>query len=250
MLGLILGSAFLIDGDNLVSLPQAVVNVPNVTNMTVRLRVIETVQYKYGARVGDALTTGQIQLDVTTTLANISVVGLLGLLGGTQTISLTVGGATATPTLTRCAAPRRAEIGVTPQPVSVTASQALSVLGLVNVTVNGAGGQLTGMTQVGGFNYPTQFLPSIGSGTTQRLGSTSLGLSGFLRPTTTNVTLLGIGLNLGTVVNNLTNALNPVLANIDNLLIDPLAKALGLNLGGGDVGAIDLHCTGAVLLAG
>lgn len=262
VLGLIVGSAFLIDGDSLVSLPGLTVGVPGIASMTVRAQVIETVQYVYGARVGDdPVTTGQIRLDVTVNVGGLNVLGLVKALNGTIGVSVVVGGASATLTQAQCGTPQRVQIAVTPQPLQLRVNQHLTVLGvnllgielpIASIDINDLTVGLSGTQQTGTFPYVAGFLPPVGTGSTVRLGSTRLGLANLLKPKPDDISLgiLGIPLGLGGVIALVNPILLPLLEDIDDLLVEPLAKALGLNLGGGDVGAIDLHCTGNVALVG
>lgn len=258
VLGLLVGSAFLIDNDNLVSVPGAAVNIPGIASLQVRLRAIETVQYVKGALPGYVLSTSQIQLDVTANVSGINVGGILGALSGTITVGVTVGGADAPLQAAQCTVASgstsgTARIGVTPKPLALNLSENLTVASLLGINVarvqvTNLVTSVTGATQANDFAYTSAFLPPVGTGSTVRMGSTQIGLASLLGPTSANVTLLGIPIApLGTVVSLLATTLNPLLASLDTLVIDPLAKALGLNLGGGDVGANDMHCNAPTL---
>ena len=71
---------------------------------------------------------------------------------------------------------------------------------------------------------------------TQTVGSTSLGLGDLLSG---DLDLSLLGLSLSSVL----ALLNPVLAAVDDGLLDPLLSALGVSLGGGDVTNFSLDCS-------
>jgi uncharacterized membrane protein len=60
-----------------------------------------------------------------------------------------------------------------------------------------------------------------------------------------NLTLLGVlplGTTLGTLTTALNNLLNPALTALDALVVNQMSSQLGINVGGADIGAIDMDC--------
>lgn len=112
---------------------------------------------------------------------------------------------------------------------------------LADVTANGTAPPQT-------FAYPSQFeIP-------RRVGSAPLGLGGLLNFTATDVTVIGTsGLTTlaGILVTPTFNLLNTALGSLDSVILAPLARALGLSLGGTDLTALSLDCeSGGTRLVG
>jgi hypothetical protein len=79
--------------------------------------------------------------------------------------------------------------------------------------------------------------------------STSLGLSGLTTVSAGNVTALGvIPLPVPGLVTALNGVLNPLLASLDDLIVNQLNDLLGLNIGGADIGAENMTCSGIKLV--
>ena len=49
--------------------------------------------------------------------------------------------------------------------------------------------------------------------------------------------------------NAVLNGLGPVVTAVDNLIISRVARLLGMNLGGADVAALHVDCSGLVLVS-
>jgi uncharacterized membrane protein len=113
----------------------------------------------------------------------------------------------------------------------------LNVLGLVRVTGR-ADVALAGSASDLAFHGPFDW------NNTQTVGSTSLGLGNLImtQPLHLDLHALGLGLGLGGVLSSALNLLNPILAALDNGLVDPLLSGLGISLGGGDVTNFSLDC--------
>lgn len=97
------------------------------------------------------------------------------------------------------------------------------------------------------FLYPSEF------GSPRRVGAAPLGLAGLLDFTASDVTVANLGLTTlaSRVVTPAFNAVNGLLGSVDSLVIGPLARALGLSLGGTDLTALSLDCeSGGTRLVG
>lgn len=258
-LGLVTGSAFLVNGTNTISVPSVNVNIPGVGDVAVTAKVTQGIVQEYGAIPNDpssAIQTSQIDLTMTTNL-NIGLSGVLTALSGPITVRTQIAGATVMPTAANCSAPKSATIGVTPQPVTVTGSETLTAVGLlglqvlrISIPANTPLATLTGSTGSQSYAYPTDFLPTVGSGTDVTVGSSTIGLPTLMHGTTANATVLNLplGSTLSSLLTTVNAALEPVLASIDSLIVSQVAQVLGIYLGGAAVGAIDLHCNAPQLV--
>jgi hypothetical protein len=137
--------------------------------------------------------------------------------------------------------------------VSVTTGLDLTikVLGLnVAKVTTSVTAQPNGTSNGGTFAYNSQFLPPVGTGTMLDAPSTSLGLSGLLSIGTTQVTVLGlpIGLTLSALTSAINTALGPILSALDTAVTGPVAHALGLELAGADIGALNMTCNNPLLV--
>jgi uncharacterized membrane protein len=229
---LVTGSAEVANGTNFVSVPNVNIAVPNVTNTSLSLQVIQTPTIKFGP-VGTIAKNAQIHFTLTPTL-NVSL-GLLGHLTSSLPVDVTAAAATATLETVTCPTPQSIQIGVDPQPVSETAIGSLQIaplgIGLpIPVTVN-ASSTVTGSHSDLTFANPGDFSPPAG---TKHGGSNTIGLGSLANGS--NVTVSGVP--VGTVV----SALNPVLGSLDTAVVAPLTKALGLDVGSGDVAALSMQC--------
>jgi uncharacterized membrane protein len=263
VLNLIQGTAFLINGTNLISVPSLSLGIPSLTTTDIQLSVIEGPRVVLGARVGDPTTTSQVQLVLTTVVdKDMSARIAGGRITGSITVNTTAGSATGTPTQLACPSnaagvPASAVINVTASPVTAVASETLTLAATVllsstnvlSTTVTNATVATTTSGGVGTFGYPTQFMPPIGSGGTQRLGGGSLNLAGALAATSTNSALLGgpfLTSDLISIMNEgLTGSITPA---ITTSAVPFIGSSFGLEIGGADVGAIDMRCTGPLLV--
>ncbi len=76
------------------------------------------------------------------------------------------------------------------------------------------------------------------------MGAAPLGLAGLLGFTAFDVTVANLNLTTlaGRVVTPAFNAVNNLLGSVDSLVVGPVARALGLSLGGTDLTALSLDC--------
>jgi hypothetical protein len=108
-------------------------------------------------------------------------------------------------------------------------------------TTNPAGGDAL-------FSYPTDF-PIAGPpevpGVTKRVGSTTLGLSG-MQYSSTGVTLHS-GFGDATLASNtVVNVLDPIMGQLDTLIVSRISSLLGVSIGGADVTPNMLWCNGQI----
>lgn len=258
---LVTGSAQVANGNAFVEVPDIGVTVPGVASTRVRLQVIQPPQFYFGP-VGGSVSTAQIDLTVAPTLnLPLSVAGLAGVaVTGAFPVRITGAGATGTLSAASCATPAGITVTVDPTAISgsisasLTARVSLSVfllgtIPIADVTIptsnvvphtDAPPSDLT-------FSHPTEFPPPDGTMTSKHTGSQPLGLNGLTNITvgSPSVQLLGLTplpIPVGNVVTAVVNALDPVLANLDNNVMTPLLDALGLDVGSADVTALALQC--------
>lgn len=237
LLDLVAGSAFLANGTNALAVPNLTVGVPGVASVTASLKIIEKPQK--GCEEGDAAHTSQVSLDITFTLvpSNTGLGGLLGLKSGLTTLTVHAELAPATAELTKayCTAPVGADFGVTSGIMSLSAQVTtdLTLLGLPIARLDSTASTLSPeTTSTVQFRIPPDALntaKSSGSGTAVPQISVATG----------DLTLLGF-ISLGPLVGAITSGLitplvNPLIANVNSILVGPVAKLLGLKLGGADL---------------
>jgi uncharacterized membrane protein len=233
------GTAEVANGSNFVSVPNVGVTVPNVTTTSMSLQVIKKPGFYFGpvSNPGPSVTTGQVHLTVTPTL-NVPITApplVSAKITGALPVDVVAAGADGTLEAVACTNPQSITVGVDPKPISETASGGLQItaLGLalpIPVTVN-ASATVTGSHGDLVFAYPGEFTPPA---PTKHSGSTTIGLGSMAN--STNVTVVGVP------VATVANGLNSALGSVDTLVVQPLAQALGLEIGSGDVAALSRKC--------
>jgi uncharacterized membrane protein len=223
--GSLTGAAYLANGSNALSVPAANLNVLGLANAGLTLNVIQPAQH-YTGPVGGPTCPNPVP---PATTANLCTAQISGTLNGTLndinlgnntevnlSLSIPISGADASALLTsvNCAA-QKFTVAVTTAGLSfnpITIGFTIKVLGIpvpVNLTAS--------WTQAGGFANLT-FQAPFSPPTVYTVSNGAFG------PLTINLGGLGIGLPGGTV-SAITNALQPVLANVTQ----KLAPSLGLN---------------------
>jgi uncharacterized membrane protein len=257
---LVTGAAQVANGNHLVEVSSVGITVPNVVSTKVALKVIEPPKFYFGP-VGGSVSTSQIELTVTPTLnLPVSVAGLANVVvTNTLPVKITGAGATGTLTAAECGTPPSMTVTVDPSAFSGSVGATLNaraylqvlfsvvpiadiVIPTTNVVPTTDGGP-TDLT----FLYPSQFPPPLGTTTSQHAGSNPVGLNGLTQvntgtPTVQLLTLTPLPVPVGAIVAAVKNALNPVLGNVDSLVLTPLLDVLGLDVGSGDVTALSLKC--------
>jgi uncharacterized membrane protein len=249
---LVTGAAYAANGESAIGIPNVGVTVPGFTSSTLSLEVIQRAQTKFGS-VGLQIQTQQARLEALQSIGTPMSLG--GLLRVTGSVSLrqSVAGALGTLNAINCGTLPSISVGVSPQPVatSVVLNLTITLLGLpvakVDTTLSATP---TGDSAGATFDYPTEFLPTVGTGTMVESPTNPLGLADLLQITGTNVTLLGaIGVPLGTLLSSLnTLVLDPVLETLDPAITGPISTALGLSIGSADIGANDMTCKNVKLV--
>ncbi|MFL6157661.1 MAG: hypothetical protein ACJ72D_16320, partial [Marmoricola sp.] len=237
LLDVVAGSAFLANGTNALAVPSLTAGIPGVTTATATLKVIEGPQG--GCTDGQDATTSQVALDITFTLVPSAsgLGGLLGLKSGVTTVKVHAAIAPAKGTLTNvvCGNPQGVDVKVTSALTSLTAQVTtdLTLLGIpiakLDSTASTSSPTLSNTVSI---RIPPDSLhvaKSAGSGTVVPSISVANG----------DVTLLG-AISLGPLVGAITSGLitplvNPLISNVNTLLVAPLSTLLGLKLGGADV---------------
>src|SRR5690606_38170790 len=131
--------------------------------------------------------------------------------------------------------------------------RALGLLGLPGIEVarvtTTLAAQPNGSSNGGSFDYPVEFMPPAGPGAMITAPAAPLGLADLLEIENSSVSVLGIlPLPLGGLVSSLNNTiLNPLLSTLDPLITGPISNALGLQLGGADIGALNMTCNNVKL---
>lgn len=248
---LITGSAYAINGTSTISVPGLTVALPGVGSTTMTLDITEQPRIVFG-REGVSASTRQASLTLTPTINTLTVGGLVRITG-TLPLTVQLAGGTGTLSDIDCGRPG-ITVGLAPRPVSTTQTLNLSIrtlLGIQVATATGVGVNVTtqGTSNGASFLHPTEFLPDVGSGTMVPANSTSLGITGAANVTAGNITVLGVlPVPVPTVVNALNSLLAPMLPAIDAFVVDELNDLLGLNIGGADLGALDMTCRSVKLV--
>lgn len=246
LLQLLTGSATVANGQNLINVPGVSIAVPNAGSVDLSLRVIEGPKIYVGpAGTGPHVTTGQISLTIT---PHISVLNLLGLvkLTGDAPIELVAAGATGT--LKSISCPSK-NIVVTADPVAISAStktttlsvKTLANISLLDVNVSAVRAAIDEPATDVPFTYDAEFFPP--NRVSKPAGSTMVGLEALTNTSgvAANVNLLGLTLlNLqeNVVTATVTNLVDTLIGDIDELIVTPLITALGLDIGAADVTAL------------
>ena len=253
---LLTGSAYAVNGTSTIGIPAVELTLPNVGTTTTSVSVIERPRAVFGPE-GTSITTQQADLKLAQTIDTSGGFLIGGLVRVTGSIELRqqVAGARGTLTDILCGTPPSISVGVNPQPVATTATLNLSIrtlLGIEVARVNvGLSATPQGQSAGANFDYPTEFLPDVGTGTMVEAPTTPLGLQNLLKVTNADVTLLGLlPLSLTNLVTGLnTNLLSPLFDTIDETITGPVAAALGLSVGAADIGALDMTCSSVRLVA-
>ena len=257
---LVTAAAQVANGSNFIDVSDIGVAVPNVLSTKVSLQVIEPPQFYFGP-VGGSKSTGQISLTVTPSLnLPVTVAGLTSVVV-TNDLPVKITGAGATGTLKAATCGTGAGITVTVDPKAFAGSAAASLNARVSANVLGIPVPIADVTipttnvtpsTDGGptdlfFSYPSQFPPPLGTVTSKHAGSQPIGLDTLTQisagtPTVQLLTLTPLPVPVGNIVTAVLNALDPVLANLDNNVMTPLLQMLGLDVGSADVTADSLQC--------
>ena len=283
VLQLVTASAFVIEKNSghALSIPTSTVSIPGIASITASATVIEPAKWYYGP-VGGSRSTAQVRLSVnpvinisttnSTTPCNLTLSNLLGLVGcllyltgmplgvtlnGAFPIDVTAAGATGTLAAINCGGTPGITVNTATQAVSLNTAASLNL----NVTLAGrnllnaarinlaAGAKTSPGSYTSSFLSPTEFGPSHA----KSVGSAALGFKGLLNVTNADVAILNSsllsGVTSGLIQSLAVPVLNTLLTSLDNALIVPLTKVLGVKLGGADVAALGMTCNGLRLVA-
>ncbi len=242
---LVQGSAYAINGTSTLSVPSLGLAVPGIGVSSMALDVTERPRIVSG-REGVSGSTRQAGTTLTLELLDqplapgFRVSGLL-------TLQLQLAGGTGRLSDVDCGRPGIV-VALSPRPVTTTETLDLTVrlLGVPVARITGQGANVTtqGTANGASFLYTSEFLPDVGAGDMVPSNTTSLGLAGASNVTAGNVESIGPGpgIPLSALAGLLNTLLNPVLNVVDNQVITRLDRQLGLNIGGADIGAIDMRC--------
>ncbi|MEY2568991.1 MAG: hypothetical protein QOE35_3520 [Actinomycetota bacterium] len=250
---LVVAAAEAANGSNVISVPNAGLTVPGVSNTAVTLQVVEPMKWVYGP-VTTTGSTAQIKLTVTNTIDQaFTFAGLVGSkIVGTLPFTLDAAGATGTIAAIDCSATSPGmTVGVDTKPVTGAGSATMQVLAtvpllgqkqLLNVptvatmpTLGASHGDLP-------FAYSSEFHPTWDG--SKRVGTYPMALDTKTLFSTTGaqVLFLPVGVSAGPVANAALATLAPLLGRVETKVIDPLIKSLGLTVGVADVMATDHLC--------
>ena len=256
--GLLTGTAYAINGTNTISVPSVTTNIAGITSTSMALDVIQGPIQWHGAVGAPSKPTQQVGLNLTAQVnLPLSVIGLSGArLTGSIPVHVGVAGAIGTILDIDCSSNPGITLGAEGRPVTVQASLDLDVgatvlfvaqtVATLNTTAVFSPGVAGSAAQ---FDYPTDFMPEIGSGGMVHGPGVTIGLSQALTVTGTQVTPLGIvPLNLGALSAAINTALKPVLDQLAAYSVT-IAAQLGVDIGGSDLAAVDMSC-GHVKLVG
>jgi uncharacterized membrane protein len=252
---LLTGSAEVINGESTISVPSLGVTVPGVTATSMSLDVTQPPVTVSGP-VGTSANVRQVAMTLDLALAPTTVSGLL--ITGTVTLDLEVAGGTGTLNDIDCGRPGIG-VGLAPRPVRSIVGLDLRVranvpllgsVAVANVTGTGADVTTQGTSNGATFDHPTEFLPTVGTGTMVASNPTTLGIAGASNVTSGNVQVLGVsgGPATGTIVAAVNTLLGPLLTQLDAMVVNQLSTQLGLNIGGADIGAVDMSCRSVKLV--
>ncbi len=243
---MVTGSAAAANGSNTISVTNVGINIPNVSQTALSLKVIEGPKTYIGpVGTGSHVTTGQIEVTLTPT---INAVNLLSLLKVTGTAPVELKGAGATGTLTSIQCPQK-NIVVTADPTAIDGSTkttrlnvtTLGNIHLMDVDVTAQRAAVDGPAQDLPFAYDAEFSPP--NQVSKHVGSQPIGLESLTNVSGAgaNVSVLGllsVGLSQSTVVNAVVGLVDTIIGDIDELILTPLLSSLGLDVGGADVTAL------------
>ena len=252
VLDLVAGSAFLANGSNALSVPSVTAGVPGVGSVTASLHVIQAPIVTCGP-VGTTQDTSQVTLDLTATLANASLLGTTA----SSTVSFHVDLAKATGTLTKivCGSPEGIDVAVDSalSQVSTSLSTDLSstLLGITTTVahVTGNAGTAGSGTSTVSIRIPSDTYDepvSSGSGAVvPQLASGNLTVQLLAA-----VSLTSGSISSAVMSSIVTPTVNPLATNLNTKVVTPIANALGAEIGGADVFAVQTPTCDQVALIG
>jgi uncharacterized membrane protein len=256
-LQLITGSATVANGSNLISIPNLGIAVPGVASVALTLKVIEGPKTYIGtAGTGPHVETGQIELKITPTL-DLNVLGLLKVTG-TLPVELHAAGATGTLKSVSCpsknivvTADPKAFSGLT-QTTTLSVKALAGLIPVLDLVTTSVTPEINGPAQDVPFTYSAEFSPP--NKVSKHMGSDPVGIKSAttLSGAAANVSALGllsVGLGQGSVVSGVLSALTNVLGDVDEKVLSPLLKALGMDIGGADLTALGVDAFGLGLPA-
>ncbi|MGI8806298.1 MAG: hypothetical protein ACR2KK_00305 [Acidimicrobiales bacterium] len=227
------GAASVANGSSFVSIPGVVVNVPGTGTVRFELKLIEPPQTARGP-VGVQAKTSQVVLRLKIDLLPVLPLGPPVALD----LDFTAASANGTLTAINCSVSPSITVGLTTNGATVTGGAALgSGLGSLVATGSLAAGSNGSLT----FNYPSQFVPPVGSPGDpdgQRVSGATLDLSPAV------VTITGTGLTGATTAAAVQPLIPAILTAVDAaspLVLQPVLRALGMDLAAADVTALGIY---------
>lgn len=263
VLDLVAGAAFVANGETAVGVPSLGVTIPGLTSLTGSLSVINAPKMFCGKVDQGPATTSQVDLSVGGTL--LSLPNVLGTLAATTTgLTLDANIASASGTLREITC-GSAMSDTDPEGIGVDVRTGLTDISLGvpirlqgNVVLLGTGLQLdvhlragAAVTSADNTERVDYLVPPMQYGTAKETVNSGIGLpSATLTVESVSARLLVLGLptvsvtlsadQLTAILSAVTSTLvtpiiNPLITNVNNLLLGPVADMLGLKLGGADL---------------
>jgi uncharacterized membrane protein len=255
---LVTGSALVANGSNFISIPDLGVAVPGVSKTAASLQVIEGPVTVPGPK-GTFRDTAQIKMTLTSTINKaVTVLGLTtASITGDLPVDVNGGGARGTTQDYNCGPGPSLTAHIDPKAFTTDATGTLHLNGTVpllgtitaaDINVNSPLATTNGTPGNAVFSYPSDF-PAVGppetAGVTKRVGSTTLGLVG-MQYSSTGVTLHTGFSDATLAANTAVGVLDPIMGDLDTLIVSRVSRLLGLNIGGADVSPNKLWCNGQI----
>lgn len=248
---LLVGSAMVANGTNLVTVPDIGITVPGLGTTSLSLKVLEG-PMTYIGPAGQGVSTSQVELTLTPVLDRpITVAGLVGArLTGAFPFTLTAAGATGTLSSITCASPGAGiRVAVDLKPFSASTTAALTVsdgalvppVPLFNVAATGGLAVTDPTPEDVDFAYPGEFTDKFSDPPApKRVGSSPLYVTS---PTTFTATATPLGITPvpATLAAVVAADLTQVVAELDDSVMAALHRTLGVSVGVADVAALKYH---------
>jgi uncharacterized membrane protein len=244
VLGLLTGTAFVADGDSFISLPSLTASIPNVTDITAGLRVLEGKRWAFGP-VGTTLHTSQVALEMLTDLdLDLTPLGSGLRAAGSMPIDVDLVALDATLSGVQCPTDESplgaGDLLADPNTGQAVTSAALQVTQLVlgnpvNVAEVAIGGDMAADTAV-------QELLGLVPIEERTIGSPTTGLATMNLDDVTVTTTGPLAVSSATLSTNLLSAVGNVLGQLDAGPVAQIAEQLGMSFTGGDVTLLEVGC--------
>lgn len=241
---LLVGSAMVANGSNLVTIPDIGITIPGLGTTSLSLKVIEA-RRTYIGPAGGSVSTAQVEMTITPTLdLPLAVPGLTDArLTGSFPFSLQGAGATGTLSAVDCSgaspgirvtADLKAFSASTSAVLGVNARVLLASVPVATVATSGGLAVTDPTSENVDFDFPGDFTPTA---TGRRVGSSPLGLAtgSSFAAGVTSLGVVSLPVNLGAAV---AGELKAVAGLLDEHVMSHLHQNLGVSVGAADLAAL------------